>query len=266
MPIVDTGLWKLNYVEEGSGAPVLLIHGLAGDHTAWRPQIDALKSRYRVIAFDNPGGGRSGAVDKPTSMAEIGQAVLRLMDELKVDRAHVVGRSMGGAIGQEMALAAPDRVQSLALAASFAKLDVLGVRMIENMRDYIGKVGSWTEWARVFSFTFVSNAFFITQQERMTLIERTIADESRDKVSYANLANAVIAADTLNRIGAIRCPTLIMAGRQDPICSPVSTRWMQDRMPQAETVFFEDSSHFFLMEESQKALATLTDWLQRQAA
>src|SRR3712207_695769 len=106
MPTIDAGRFTLHYVEEGSGPPVILIHGLAGDHTAWRPQIEALRAEYRVIAFDNPGAGLSSKVEQPTSMREIAEAVLQLMQKLGIERAHIVGRSMGGAIGQEMALQA----------------------------------------------------------------------------------------------------------------------------------------------------------------
>jgi pimeloyl-ACP methyl ester carboxylesterase len=265
MPIVDAGRWKINYVEEGSGVPVLLIHGLAGDHTAWTPQLDVLKAAYRVIAFDNPGSGKSSKVDAPTSMRELAEANLRLMDRLGIERAHVVGRSMGGAIGQQMALIAPQRVHSLVMAASFAKLDPLGKRLLENMREILLWRGNWTEWVRHASPTFVSSAFFNENPERMATLERLIADESRDIPSYVNLCTAVIATDNLAQLSQIRCPVLIMAGRHDPICSPTATQWMQARLPKAETVFFEKSSHFFLMEEAAKAISVLSDWLKRHS-
>ena len=263
MPTIDAGRWTLHYVEEGRGPPLLLIHGLAGDHTAWTPQIAAFKSQHRVIAFDNPGSGRSSTVDAPTSMRELADATLRLMDALKIDSAHVVGRSMGGAVAQQMALAAPDRVRTLVMAASLAKLDPVGKRWIENMRDFLVWRGNWTEWARQFSPTFVSSAFFNENPDRMAVIERLVGDESRDKPSYVNLNDAVVAIDNLDEISRIRCPVLIMAGRLDPICSPTATGWMAERMPQAETVWFEHSSHFFLMEEAEKAMRTLSDWLRR---
>ncbi len=263
MPIVDTGRWKLNYVEEGSGTPLLLIHGLAGDHTAWLPQIAEFKSRHRVIAIDNPGGGKSSAVSEPTSMQEMAEDVLRLLDALGVESAHVVGRSMGGAIAQRMALTAPERVRSLVLAASFARLDPIGRRWLESMRDFVLRGGAWSDWAKLFSPTFVSNAYFNTHPEVMARIEALIGDESRDKRSYVNLNNAVLASDTMDEIGRLACPVLIMAGRLDPICSPAVTGWMQQALPAAETAWFEESSHFFLMEEPQKAMAVLSDWLAR---
>lgn len=263
MPSIEAGQWTINYVDHGSGTPLLLIHGLAGDHMAWTPQIAAFKERYRVIAYDNPGSGRSSHVSQPTSMRQLAESALKLLDALGVESAHVVGRSMGGAVAQQMALLAPKRVRSLVMAASFAKLDPLGKRLLENMREILQWRGNWTEWVRHASPTFVSSAFFNDNPERMGGLEKLIGDESRDKTSYVNLCTAVIETDNLDALAGIRCPTLIMAGRQDPICSPTATRWMQDRLPHAETVFFEKSSHFFLMEEAEKAMSVLSDWLAR---
>jgi 3-oxoadipate enol-lactonase len=65
MPIVNCGRFAVNSIEEGDGFPILLIHGLAGDHTAWLPQIAAFRDRYRVVAMDNPGSGDSSPVDGP---------------------------------------------------------------------------------------------------------------------------------------------------------------------------------------------------------
>src|SRR4051794_2334854 len=120
------GRYTLRYVDVGSGAPVVLIHGLAGDHTAWLAQIEALRQKHRVIAFDNRGAGQSTQVDEPVSTQDLARDTLHLMDHCRVERAHVVGRSMGGAVAQHMALMAPGRVTSLTLCASFAQLDPLG--------------------------------------------------------------------------------------------------------------------------------------------
>lgn len=74
MTIVNTDRFDINYIEDGDGYPVVLIHGLAGDHTAWLPQIAALKDEYRVIAFDNPGSGDSSTVDDPASTVDLADA------------------------------------------------------------------------------------------------------------------------------------------------------------------------------------------------
>ena len=95
MPIVNCGRFDVNYIEDGDGFPIVLIHGLAGDHTAWLPQIADFKDTYRVIAMDNPGSGESSPVDAPVTTEELADTMIALMDNLGVYKAHVVGRSLG---------------------------------------------------------------------------------------------------------------------------------------------------------------------------
>src|SRR5215208_6510869 len=100
-------------------------------------------------------------------MRQLAESALKLMDALDIESAYVIGLSMGGAVGQQMALLAPQRVRSLVMAASFAKLDPLGRRLLENMREILQWRGNWTEWVRHASPTFVSSAFFNGNAERM---------------------------------------------------------------------------------------------------
>lgn len=266
MPVVNTGRFDINYIEEGSGDPVLLIHGLAGDHTAWLPQVAALKDRYRVIAFDNPGSGDSSLVTEPTGTADLADATLGLMDQLGIEKAQVVGRSMGGAIAQHMALKAPDRIQSMAMAASFARLDPLGAQVIGNLQQLLHWRPNWAEWAPHAVFLFVSPGFFNANPELIEKITALVSDEGRDMASYDRLATACIEHDVLDRLSEIQTPTLVMGGRFDPICSMTAQNWMMESLPNAELEVFEQSSHFFLMEEAPKALASIEAWLAKNAA
>ena len=262
MPFASIGKYRIYYVEEGEGFPLVLIHGLAGDHEAWAPQIEAFRGRHRVVAFDNRGAGKSTQVDEPVDVS--GDA-RHTMDALGISRAHVVGRSMGGSIAQHIALRAPQRVQSLVLCSSFAKLDPLGVRVLTNMREVLEWGGSWADHARHSVQNFVSAEFFNTQRDRVAQIERLIGGETRLPACYVRQNHACLEHDTLDELHRIACPTLILAGKKDPICSLTATRWMSGRIPGAETVLFEHSSHFFLIEEAEKFQATLADWLRRHA-
>jgi 3-oxoadipate enol-lactonase len=266
MPIVNTGRFDINYIEEGDGEPVILIHGLAGDHTAWLPQVAALKDRYRVIAFDNPGSGDSSPVSEPAGTADLADATLGLMDQLGIDAAQIVGRSMGGAVAQHMALKAPERIRSMAFAASFARLDPLGAQVIRNLQQLLEWRPSWAEWAPHVVNLFVAPAFFNSNPELIAKITALVGDESRDMVSYDHLATACIEHEALDRLSKIQTPTLVMGGRYDPICSMTAQNWMMEKLPNAEFVLFEDSSHFFLMEEAAKAMATIEGWLAKNAA
>jgi len=265
MPFATVGKYRIHYVEEGEGFPLLLIHGLAGDHMAWRAQIDAFRGRHRIVAFDNRGAGQSTQVDEAVTTADLAQDTLGLMDALGISRAHVVVRSMGGSVAQHIALRAPERVQSLVLCASFARLDPLGVRVLTNMREVLEWRGNWADHARHSVQNFVSAEFFNTQRERVAQIERLIGGETRLPACYVRQNHACLEHDTLDELHRIACPTLILAGGRDPICSLTATRWMSERIPGAETVIFENSSHFFLVEEAERFQRVLADWLRRHA-
>jgi len=264
MKSARAGRYDIAYVDEGAGFPLLLIHGLAGDHTAWEPQVAAWKSRHRVIAPDNRGAGRSTQVDEPVSTADLARDMLALLDACGVERAHIVGRSMGGAIAQHIALVAPERVQSIVMCASFAKLDAFGARVLANMREVLEITGSWEIHARHSVRNFVSPEFFDAPPDRVAAIERLIGGETRLPACYVRQNHACLEHDTLGELGRIRCPTLVLSGGRDPICPPACARWMLERIPGAQGAVFEGSSHFFLMEEPERFMETMDRWLAAQ--
>lgn len=261
MPMATVGSYELHYLEAGEGPAVVLIHGLAGDHSAWKPQFDALSGTYRVVVFDNRGAGRSTQVDEPVTTLDLARDTLQLLDVLEIERAHVVGRSMGGAIAQHLALLEPGRVESLALCASFAQLDPLGRRVLTNMREVLEWTSSWRQHALHSVGYFVSPRFFNDRQEAVGGIVSLIGGETRLPACYIEQNVACLDHDTLDRLGEIGCPTLVMAGGRDPICSLTATGWLADGLPDVQTEIFQDSSHFFLMEEPERFMKVLTHWL-----
>jgi 3-oxoadipate enol-lactonase len=262
--LARVGRYALRFVDTGGpGVPVVLIHGLAGDYTAWLAQIEALRGTYRVLAFDNRGAGASTQVDEPVSTADLAGDTLALMDHCGIAQAHVVGRSMGGAVAQHMALQAPARVRSLVLCASFARLDPLGRRVLLNMRDALEWRGSWADHARHSVQNFVSAGFFNAHPDRVAAIEKLIGGETRLPACYSRQNEACQLHDTIARLPQITQPTLVMAGDSDPICSLAATRWLSDGIPGARTEIFEDASHFFLMEQPERFMRLLQEWLAK---
>lgn len=259
------GRYTLRYVEQGAGPAVVLIHGLAGDASAWNAQLPLLAPYFRVIAFDNRGAGGSTQVDEPVSTQDLAADTLALIDHLRIDHAQVVGRSMGGAIAQHMALLAPARVDSLVLCASFAKLDPLGRRVLSNMREALEWRGSWADHARHSVQNFVSAHFFNTCPDQVAAIERLIGGETRLPTCYSRQNEACQQHDTAGDLARILQPTLVMAGSADPICSLAATRILAEGLPNARTEIFEHASHFFLMEQPERFDRLLLDWLQRHA-
>jgi 3-oxoadipate enol-lactonase len=263
LPVAQVGSYEIHYVDEGSGFPVVLIHGLAGDHTAWAAPMQSWSRDHRVLAFDNRGAGQSTQVDEPISTEDMARDTLALMDEVGIERAHVVGRSMGGAIAQHIALMQPERVHTLVVLASFAKLDPVGVRVLTNMRQVLEWRDDWADHARHSVANFVSPAFFNENPDTIAQIEGLIGGETRLPACYVRQNHACLEHDTLDRLAEIACPTLILAGGRDPICSLTSTSWMQDGFPNAESVIFEESSHFVLIEQPERFMDVMGGWLEK---
>jgi 3-oxoadipate enol-lactonase len=263
MRSATVGKYEIRYKDVGAGFPVLLIHGLAGDHTGWAGQFEAWSGAHRLIAPDTRGAGASTQIDEPVTIEALADDFIELMDTLGIRRYHVVGRSMGGCVGQWITLKRPDAVQSLVMLASCGKFDPLAIRCLENMLDALELTQSWAVHARHSVTNFVSHRFFNTQPERVRAIEQLIGNSNRMPACYIQQNKAVRKHDLLERLPEIRCPVLIMSGGRDPLASPIATQWMLERIGHAEHVCFEDLSHFFLMEDPERFMSAMHDWFVR---
>jgi pimeloyl-ACP methyl ester carboxylesterase len=203
---------KIHYVEAGSGSPLILIHGLGDNIAVWDSVIPPLAARFRVIALDQIGFGRS---DKPLLSYRVGTLVDFLdgfMTELKIERASLVGNSLGGWVAADFALKRPERVERLVLsdAAGFAGLPktmdphtlcALRLASREDIR-YLGPL------------TFHDKRFY--QDVDLAFKERVIAGDS---YTVGQLLDAMIRGDDAldKRLHAIKRPTLILWGRDDKL-------------------------------------------------
>jgi len=111
---------QLAYEVQGQGPPVLLIQGVGVHGDGWRPQVEALSDRYTCLSFDNRGMGESQPAGAPVTVEQMAEDAVALLDAAGWDSAHVVGHSLGGLVALELALAARQRVRSLALLCTFA--------------------------------------------------------------------------------------------------------------------------------------------------
>ena len=203
---------KIHYVEAGSGAPVILIHGLADNVAIWDPVIPALAARFRVIALDQIGFGRS---DKPLLNYRVSTLVDFLdvfLTELKIERASLVGNSLGGWVAAAYALAHPERVERLVLsdAAGYAALtktmDSRALRALRvASRDDIRYLGPLSFHDKRF-YQDVDTAF----KERVT---------AGDSYTVAQVLDSMIRGDDAldNKLQTLKQPTLVLWGREDKL-------------------------------------------------
>ena len=205
---------KIHYVETGSGAPLILIHGLADDVAVWDSVIPLLAAKFRVIAFDQIGFGHS---DKPLLNYRVSTFVDFLdgfMKELKIERASVVGNSLGGWVAASFALAHPERVDRLVLcdAAGYRSLpQAMGPRTLDAL-----KLASRDDIRYLGPLTFHNKQFYEGAVVDDAFRQRVIAG---DGYTVSRVLDSLIRGDDAldNRLHAINRSTLILWGRDDKL-------------------------------------------------
>ena len=233
------------YVEAGSGEPLLLIMGFGGDHTAWAFQMGALSAKYRVIAFDNRGVGRTDAPDHPYTTRMMAGDALGLMDALGIDRAHVIGVSMGGMIAQELALERPERVRSLHLGCTLARPDAY-------------MLGLWL---------FAPATYAERPDLVETLLQNALANPFPQSLTgFLRQGEAVVAHDARDRLPAIRCPTLVSVAADDILVPSRFAREIVARIPGAELRVIPDAGHCYFLERADAFNELCLDFLARSSS
>jgi pimeloyl-ACP methyl ester carboxylesterase len=237
------------YVEAGQGEPLVLVMGLGADHLAWGFQFPVFAERYRVIAFDNRGAGQTEAPDHPYTTRMMADDTAGLMDAVGIERAHVLGVSMGGMIAQELALNHADRVRSLQLHCTLgrpdgylrAQLDVGRIQRRTLTLEHAMRAGHLWLFAPA---TYDERPEFVEM-----ILENALANPfPMSLTGFERQCDAVQTHDALDRVAAIRCPTLVSVADQDILVPPRFSRALADRIPGAAFRLIEGAGHGYFWE------------------
>lgn len=213
--IATNGAVTIAWEETGTGDPVLLIHGLGYARKGWGPVLPLLAERYRVISFDNRGIGESAVPPGPYTAEGMAGDALAVLDAAGIERSHVIGTSLGGMIAQELALAAPDRVERLVLicttpgATGGHPMPAVTARIIAEAADLPPDAALRR---------FVENA--LGPEPAPELVERILSHRRafpQDPAGWAAQAAAGTTYDGAGRAAAITAPTLLISGTEDRV-------------------------------------------------
>lgn len=247
MPRATVDGVALNYRETGAGHPLLLLMGFGDSLDAWSNQIPAFSAKYRTIALDHRGTGESEAPPGGYSIPQFADDAMGLLDRLGVERAHVLGYSMGGRVGQDMAARYPDRVSALVLAASAARanpLNVYSLRASAWLYETHGAEAA-AAFGPLISFT---HAYFDDHLDRLSdALGKPAADPMKPH-AYRGHVSAIENHDSTPLLGRIAAPTLVLIGDREWL-NPMSDQLaMLDGIPNAELRVLENGGHGFLWE------------------
>jgi 3-oxoadipate enol-lactonase len=225
MPFVIANGVRTFYRIVGEGPPLLLIAGNGMDHTTFDEQLPSFARSFRCILYDMRGIGQSDVAEDGYTTREMAADALELLDQLQVESAHIGGYSLGGAIGQEMALKAPARVKTLSLYSSFDRPDAY-LRLRYELLVKILLETTPEIWAMFTAFSAFGDEY-VNANETEVLEEiarrtaRWTGGKPPSKTGLAGHYRAILSHDAIDRLSSIRIPTWIAVGSQDPV-TPVA--------------------------------------------
>jgi 3-oxoadipate enol-lactonase len=256
MPFIAVNNTRLFYRLEGrAGLPVLVLsHSLGCDHGMWLPQMPGLLERFQVLRYDTRAHGASDAPPGDYTMDHLGQDVLGLLAGLKIPRAAFCGISMGGAIGQWLALNAPQRLTALVLSNTAPKLGAHDLWEVRRKQVLEGGVQAIADATMQRFFSDENRASALAQSVRSVFL-------GTDARGYTACCAALRDADFRSSLGRISTPTLVIGSDRDQ-----STPWKDNGevlardIPGAKTLKL-DTAHLSNLEEPQAFTAALLEFV-----
>ena len=254
---------RIAWERHGSGAPLLLIHGLGYARWGWEPVLPGLAERFDVVLFDNRGIGESDAPPGPYTAGEMADDAIQVLDEAGVDRAHVVGTSLGGMVAQELALGYPDRVDRLVLACTTPggpKAHPMPQQTLTLMAE-AAKLEPAVALRR-----FVENALApATVAAHPGLVDRIMAhrlETAQQQAAWAAQAAAGATFDAYGRLGALAAPALVQHGDADVVVDPRNADLLVELLPDARLERFPGTGHLFFWEASERFVSSVSGFLE----
>jgi 3-oxoadipate enol-lactonase len=222
------------------GPPVVLLHGLGSSSADWPRQVDALATRYRVVAVDLPGHGASPLPAGALTIERMAVDVAALLDALGGEPAHVVGLSLGGCVALRLGLQAPARVRSLTLVSAFACLRPLAAGDLARIALRLALLHT-VPMSRLAAHVADRLFPWPEQQPLHAAAAASIAATSRE--AYAAATRALARFDARGQVAALRRPALVVTGDRDPIVPLAAKLRLGAAIPGARVAVVPASGH-----------------------
>ena len=264
MPSIKTNGIQLYYEEHGNGEPVLLIMGITAPGSVWEKHAEFWSQKFRCLLPDNRGVGLTDKPAGPYTSAMMADDFAGLLDALGLNQVRVVGCSMGSIIAQQLALRHPTRVRSLVLMCPWARCDAYARGVFEHMMAIKARLRP-EEFMNYIQLLIFSKPTWDDATSLAGLLDgrRQAAEGPSPQPLHALEAQAAacIGHNTLDDLGKIKCPTLVIGGDAD-VFTP---RWMAEEVargiPGAELHLYPGAGHAFHWERLEDFNPRVRDWL-----
>ena len=254
---------EIAYERAGAGPPLVLAHGATLDSRMWRPQLAALAGELTVVAWDEPGAGRSSDVPADFTLADYGNSLAAVIDALELGPAHIAGLSWGGTVALELYRHRPELVASLILADTYAGWK--GSLPAEEVRARVDGVRQMLAAAdHAFDPTLPGLFAGDPPAEFVPLMEAMAADVRPASMGTALLVMAE--ADQRDLLPRITVPTLLIWGELDARSPLTVARQFEDALPDAKLVVIPDAGHMSNLEQPEQFNDAVREFCRANAA
>lgn len=260
MPYAEVNGIRLYYETQGQGQPLVFLHGLGSSTRDWEAQVPAFANDYQVITLDLRGHGQSDKPAGPYSLPLFASDTVGLLEELGVGPAHIVGISLGGGIAFQIALDAPDRVKTLTIVNSGPSMGA----SLEDVKAEVERRAAIVQQMGMHAMGLaLSGALFPKPEQaalRDTFVQRWSENDPR---AYIEATRATVGWSVTDKLGSIRCPTLVITADQD--YSPVALKEAYVKaMPDARLVVISDAHHGTPIEKPEEFNRVLMEFLKER--
>lgn len=261
MPKIRVNDINLYYEVNGDGQSLLFIHGLGSSTRDWELQVQEFSKTFQVITWDLRGHGQSDKPAGPYSLPMFAADAAGLLQSLNIKSAHVVGLSLGGGVAFQLAIDYPELVRTMVIVNSAPEL------VVRTLQD---RIAIWQRFAIVRLLGMrkmgqvLSRRLFPKDEQmslRTTFVERWAENDPR---AYQEAMRAMVGWSVTDKLGSIKCPTLVISADQDYTPVAVKERYTK-LMPNAELVIISDAHHATPVEQPEKFNAVLMDFLVKHS-
>jgi 3-oxoadipate enol-lactonase len=238
---------RLHVIDQGKGDAVLWLQGLNAPAAAWAVQLAHFSQSYRELAPDNRGVGQSDAPPGPYTARQLAGDALAVLDAAAVERAHVVGLSLGGAVAQELALAHPRRVRSLALLSTFVAQAPRSRALLEAWRALypvaIAEPRLRKAWELQAYCWLFSERFWRSEANVRAALRFASSQPPQTAEGFVGQIDAALSHDARDRLGAVTAPTLVIHGELDQLSPKENGEELAKLIPGAELLVVPQTGH-----------------------
>jgi len=268
MPKVRANNISINYDQQGTGDPLILIPYLAADHACYAFQIPDYAKRFTCISLDLRGAGETDKPEGVYSTELFADDVAAFMQAAGIQKAHISGLSLGAAIGMRLAAKYPDKVKSLSLHSGWTKTDPFLKTVVEGWQVTAKALGSVPEMIilGIFPWCFTPELYAAKQDYIHSLADFVRGRPAQPLTAFLQQSNAVINHDAEAQLGRIAAPTQITFGRHDLVTSTRFADGMKNNIRGSELLIFEGCSHAPIYENVEEFNQKTLAFLQRHAA